>query len=105
MVYKNEIFVDSLDRKIWDVISNNVFIHFLENNVALSKNERNHLYCVAKNIIDSDELLKVSQCISAKEMWDTLEKIHKDSRSALLDSDESSAGSSPAYSMMCVIWF
>jgi len=44
----------------------------LENNVALPENESDHLDCVAKNIIvsalDSDELLKVSQCISAKEM-------------------------------------
>ena len=68
--------------------------------------ERNHLDCVAKNIIvsalDSDELLKVSQCISTKEMWDTLGKIHKDPRSALLVSDESSAGSSPTDSKMNV---
>jgi len=30
-----KFFVDSLDRKIWDVITNNAFIHLLENNVAL----------------------------------------------------------------------
>ena len=101
-----KFFVDSLDRKIRDVITNNAFIHLLENNAALSENERNHLDCVAKSIIvsalDSDELLKVSQCISAKEIWDTLEKIHKDSRSALLDSDEFSAGPSSADSKMDV---
>jgi len=78
----------------------------LKKNVALSKNEKDHLDCVAKNIIvsalDSDELLKVSQCISTKDMWDTLEKIHKDSRSALLDSDKSSVGSSSANSKMDV---
>jgi len=101
-----KFFVDSLDRKIWDVITNNAFIHLLENNVVLSKNERDHLACVAKNIIvsafDSDELLKVSECISAKEMGDTLERIHKDSRSAWLDSDESSPGSSSADSKICL---
>jgi len=99
-------FVVSLDRKIWDVITNNAFIHLPENNVALPKNERDNLKCVAKNIIvfalDSDELRKVSECISIKEMWDTLEKIHKDSRSAWLDNDESSAGSSSANSKMDV---
>jgi len=54
-------FVDTLDRRIWNVITNNAFIHLLENNAALSKNEKDHLDCVAKNIIvfvlDSDELL------------------------------------------------
>ena len=35
-------------------------------------------------------------------MWDTLEKIRKDSRSALLDNDESSAGSSSVESKMDV---
>ena len=70
------------------------------------KNERNHFDCVDKNIIifalDSDELLKVSQCIYVKEMRDTLEKIHKDSRSASLDNDDSSVGSSSADSKMNV---
>jgi len=101
-----KFFVDPLDRKIWDVITNNAFIHLLENNVALSKNERNHLDCVAKNIIvsalDSDELLKVSECTSAKEMWDTLERIHRGSRSTWLDSDVSFVGSSSADSKMNV---
>ena len=99
-------FVDSLDRKVWDVITNNAFIHMLENNVVLSKNERDHLDCVAKNIIvsplDSDELLKVSECISAKEIWDTLETIHRGSRSTWLDSDVSFVGSSSADSKMNV---
>jgi len=93
-----KFFVDSLDRKIWNVISNNDIIHRPENNVASSKNERDHLHYVAMNIIvsalDFDELLKISECISAKEMWDTLERIHKNSRSAWLDKDESSAESS-----------
>jgi len=74
-------FVDSIDRKIWDVITNSSFIHLLETNFVLSKNEKNHLDCVAKNIIvsafDSNEHLKVSECVSAKEMWDTLERFKK----------------------------
>jgi len=101
-----KFFVDSLDRKIWDVITNNAFIHLPKNNVASPKNERDHLDCVVKNTIvsalDYDEILKVSECISAKEMWDTLERIHKNSRSAWLDNDESSTGSSSADSKMDV---
>jgi len=49
-----------------------------ENNSASSKE---HLDCIANNIIvsalDSDEFLKISECISAKEMWETLVKYHK----------------------------
>jgi len=93
-----KFFVDSLDKEIWNVISNNAFIHMPENNYASSKTERNHLDCITKNIIvsalDSDELLKVSECISAKEMWDTLEKCHKNPKSVWLDKDEPSAKSS-----------
>jgi len=85
-VHKNEIFVDSIDRKIWDVITNNALIHLAETNVVLPKNEKDHLDYVAKNIIvyalDSNELLKFLECVSAKEMWDTIERIHKDSRNA-----------------------
>jgi len=93
-----KFFINSLDKKIWNVISNNAFVHLPENIVASSNNERDHLDCVAKNItvsaLYSYELLKVSECISSKEMWDTLERIHKNSRSAWLDKDESSVGSS-----------
>jgi len=39
--------------------------------------------------LDSDELLKISECTSAKEMWDTLEKWHKKPRSDLMDKEES----------------
>jgi len=56
--------------------------------------EREHLDCVAMNIIlsalDSNELLKVSECSYAKEMWNTLEEYHKNPRSALMDKEESS---------------
>ena len=101
-----KIFVDSIDRKIWDVITNNDVIHLPETNVVLPKNEKDHLDCVAKNIIisalDSNELLNVLECVSAKEIWDTLERSHKVSRSAWLDSDESSPGSSSADSKICL---
>jgi len=84
-----KFFIDSLDKEMWNVISNNA---------ASSKNERDHLDCIAKNIIvsalDSDKLLKVSECISAKEMWDTLDRIHKNLRSAWMDKNESSTKSS-----------
>ena len=33
-----KFFVDSIDRKIWEVITNNVFIHLPETNVVLPKN-------------------------------------------------------------------
>jgi len=34
-----KFFVDSLDKEIWNVISNNAFIHMSENNFASSKTE------------------------------------------------------------------
>jgi len=39
--------------------------------------------------LDSNELLKVSECSSGKEMWNTLEEHHKNPRSALMDKEES----------------
>ena len=90
-----KFFIESLDKEIWNVISNNAYMHMPENNFASYKK---HLDCVAKNIIvsalDSDELLKISECISAKDMWDTLEKYHKNSRSACMDKEDSSVDSS-----------
>jgi len=44
--------------------------------------------------LDSDELLKILECFSTKEMWDTLEKYHKNPRSAFVDKEESFADSS-----------
>jgi len=87
-----KFFIDSLDKEIWNVISNNV------------ASFKDHLDCIAKNIIvfalDCDELLKVSDFTLAKEMWDTLERIHKNSRSACMDKNESSAeSSSPEFKM------
>jgi len=74
----------------------------LETNIVFSESEKDHLECVAKNIIvsalDYNEFLRVSKCVSTKDMWDCLERIHKDSRNAWLDSDKFSSGSSSAAS-------
>lgn len=73
-----------------------------ETNTIFSESEKDHIDSVAKNIIvsalDSNEFLRVSKCVSAKDMWDTLERIHKDSRNAWLDNDKFSSGSSSAAS-------
>jgi len=88
-----KFFVESLDRKIWNVITNNYLMPISENDSS----ETEHLDCIAMNIIvsslDSNELLKVSECRSAKEMWNTLEEYHKNPRSALMEKEESSAKS------------
>jgi len=85
-----KFFVESIDRKIWNVITSSYLMPISEN----VSSEREHLDCVSMNIIvstiDSNELLKVSKCISAKEMWNTLEEYHKNPRSALMDKEESS---------------
>ena len=84
---------DGTDRKIWNVITNSYLMPISEN----VSSERKHLDCVAMNIIisalDDNELLKVSECSSAKEMWNTLEEYQKNLRSALMDKKESSAES------------
>jgi len=58
-------------------MKNNSFIPMLETNTIFSKIEKDHLGSVAKNIIvsalNSNEFLKVLECISAKDMWDTFE--------------------------------
>ena len=88
-----KFFVESINRKIWNVITNSYPMPISEN----VSSKREHLDCVAMNIIvsalDSNELLKVSECSSAKEMWNTLEEFHKNPRSALMDKEESSAES------------
>jgi len=48
---------------------------------------------IIASALNSDVLLKISECTSAKGMWDTLEKLHKNSRSDLVDEEESSIGS------------
>ncbi len=86
-----KFFVNSIDKKIWNVITNSYLMPISET-VSF---EREHLDCVAMNIIvsalDFNELLKVSKCSSAKEMWNTLEEYHKNPRNALIDKEESFA--------------
>ena len=88
-----KFFVESIDRKIRNVITNN-YLMTISKNVS---SEREHIDCVAMNIIvsalDSNELLEVSECSAAKEMWNTLKEYQKNPRSALMDKEESSAES------------
>jgi len=57
-------FIESLDKEIWNFISNNVYMHMPENNSASSKIKKEHFDYIAKNIIvfafDSDELINIS---------------------------------------------
>ena len=58
-----------------------------------------NLDCIAKNVIISalysNEFLRVSKCVSAKDMWDTLESTHEGSSGIVWqDDDISSSGSS-----------
>ncbi|XP_068504252.1 uncharacterized protein [Phaseolus vulgaris] len=76
-----KIFVESIDRGIWDAIVNGPFIPMLEKDKVFSKKPWSQYDCIAKNIItsalNSYEFFKVSKCASAKEMWDILEVTHK----------------------------
>jgi len=86
-----KIFVESLDRGIWDVIENDLFIpKFEKDDVFIEKpwsqwtddeNKRAKFDCIAQNIItstlNSKEFFRVSKCESAKEMWDTLKAAHE----------------------------
>ena len=85
-----KIFIESIDRCIWNAIVNGPFIpmHVVNGaHVAKPFDEltdlENKMYydCVAKNIITSalnlDEFFRVSQCSFAKEMWDILEVTHE----------------------------
>jgi len=86
-----KIFVESLDKGIWDAIENGHFIPKFEKEGASiekpwsqwidAENKKAKFDCVAKNIItsalNSDEFFRISQCASAKEMWDTLEVTHE----------------------------
>ena len=62
------------------------------------------LDCIAQHIIvsalDSNELLKISDCISAKKMWNTLETWHKNPRSDLMDKEEPYADSTSSENKM-----
>jgi len=86
-----KIFIESIDCGIWNVIVNDPYIPmFVVNGVFVAKpydelidaeNKCVQYDCVAKNIITSalnlDEFFRVSQCSSAKVMWDILEVTHK----------------------------
>jgi len=81
-----KFFVESINKKIWYVITNSYLMPISET-VSF---EREYLECVTMNIIvfalDYNELLKVSKCSSAK-------KYHKNPRSALMDKEESTGES------------
>jgi len=86
-----KIFIESIDRGIWNAILNGPYIPVsVVNGIFVAKpfdelteveNKRVQYDCVAKNIItpalDLDEFFRVSQCSSAKEMWDILEVTHE----------------------------
>ena len=86
-----KIFVESLDKGIWDAIENGPFIPKFEKDGSSnekpwsqwtdSENKKAKFDCIAKNIItsalNSDDFFRISQCSSAKEMWDTLEVTHE----------------------------
>jgi len=86
-----KIFIKSLDKRIWDAIENGPFIpKFEKEGVFIEKpwsqwtdaeNKKAKFDWIAQNIItsalNSDEFFRISQCASAKEMWDTLEVIHE----------------------------
>jgi len=87
-----KIFVESIDRGIWDAIVNSPFIPKIEkDNVFIKKpwsqrieseTKKAQYNCIAKNIIsyalNSNEFFGVSKCAFAKEMWDILKVIHED---------------------------
>ncbi|XP_027933253.1 uncharacterized protein LOC114188805 [Vigna unguiculata] len=86
-----KIFLESVDKGVWDAIVNGPFIPTkIEEGKAIPKdflswtpdeNKRAHYDVRAKNIISSaltlDEFYRVSICQSAKEMWDVLEVTHE----------------------------
>jgi len=85
------IFVESLDKGIWDAIENGPFTHKFEKDGSSiekpwsqwtdAENKKAKFDCIAKNIVtsalNSNEFFKISQCAFAKEMWDTLEVTHE----------------------------
>jgi len=77
-----KIFVESLDKGIWDAIENDPFIpKFEKEGVSIEKpwfqwtdaeNKKAKFDWISQNIItsalNSDEFFRISQCASAKEM-------------------------------------
>nr|KYP50502.1 Retrovirus-related Pol polyprotein from transposon TNT 1-94 [Cajanus cajan] len=86
-----QIFIEAIDLNIWDTIENGLFIptivvgHEIKNlpKDQWSEDDRRKVQynLKAKNIITSalgiDEYFRISNCKSAKEMWDTLEVTHE----------------------------
>ena len=86
-----KIFIESIDRGIWNAVVNGPYIPMSVVNgesivkaydrLSEAENKRVQYDCVAKNIITPalhlDEFFRVSQCSSAKEMWDILEVTHE----------------------------
>jgi len=86
-----KIFIESIDCDIWNAIVNGPYVPVHDVNVvsvvksfdAMSEIDNKYVQYdyVAKNIITSalhlDEFFRVSQCSSAKEMWDILEVTHE----------------------------
>jgi len=85
-----KIFIESLDRVVWDAIVNGPFMpKTVIDGVTADKpwsewneyeSRKAQFDYMAKNIITSalnlDEFFRVSQCSSGKEMWDILEVTH-----------------------------
>jgi len=86
-----KIFIESIDKGIWDAIENDPFIpKFEKDGFSTEKswsqwtdeeNKKAKFNWIAQNIIisvvNSNEFFRISQCKLAKEMWDTLEVIHE----------------------------
>ena len=80
--FRMKIFVESLDKGIWDAIENGPFIPKFEKPWSQridSENKKAKFDCIAiiTSALNSDEFFRISQCSSAKEMWDTLEVTHE----------------------------
>ena len=86
-----KIFIESIDRGIWNGIVNGPYISVSVVNgesvvkpydeLTEAENKRIQYDCVAKNIITSalnlDEFFRISKCSSAKEMCDIVEVTHE----------------------------
>ena len=88
---KMKIFIQSQDLDVWDAIENGAFVPTIEiegTRQAKPRKEwtdeekkRVQFDLRAKNILTSalgyDEFFRISNCTSAKDMWDTLEVTHE----------------------------
>ncbi|XP_068504663.1 uncharacterized protein [Phaseolus vulgaris] len=86
-----KIFTHSTEKGIWESIENGHFVPEVKKDDVLvdkpsskwieAECKKAKFDCIAKNIITSalscDEFFRVSQCSSAKEMWDILEVTHE----------------------------